>query len=127
MYKRQYQIWTDRDQLSRLLGILIGNALKFTDHGGVKLEVTMQDTGKDGNTLLFSVTDSGVGIPEGMLERIFEPFVQGDGSYTRRHGGVGLGLSIARQIALLLNGHLWAEHLPGGGSSFKFSLKIIAP
>jgi len=122
-----HQIWTDRDQLSRLLGILIGNALKFTDHGGVTLEVTIQDSAKDGDTLLFSVTDSGVGIPEGMLERIFEPFVQGDGSYTRRHGGVGLGLSIARQIALLLNGHLWAEHLPGGGSSFKFSLKIIAP
>jgi len=122
-----YQIWTDRDQLSRLLGILIGNALKFTDHGGVKLEVTMQDSGKDGDTILFSVTDSGIGIPEGMLERIFEPFVQGDGSFTRRHGGVGLGLSIARQIALLLNGRLWAEHLPGGGSSFKFSLKIIAP
>jgi signal transduction histidine kinase len=122
-----HQIWTDRDQLSRLLGILIGNALKFTDHGGVKLEVTIQDSGKDGDTLLFSVNDSGIGIPEGMLERIFEPFVQGDGSFTRRHGGVGLGLSIARQIALLLNGRLWAEHLPGGGSSFKFSLKIIAP
>jgi signal transduction histidine kinase len=122
-----HEIWTDKEQLSRLLGILIGNAIKFTDHGGVTLDVSRQNSQKDGAYLLFNVTDSGIGIPEGMLEGIFELFVQGDGSYTRRHGGVGLGLSIAMQIAQLLNGRLWAEHLKGGGSSFKFSLKILEP
>ena len=122
-----HRIWTDREQLTRLLGILVGNAIKFTDHGGVKLTVSRLDDEDGASLLQFAVTDSGIGIPEGMEERIFEPFVQGDGSYTRRHGGVGLGLAIARQISLLLNGSLWAENVPGGGSSFKFNLKIIAP
>ncbi|MDD5286251.1 MAG: response regulator [Desulfuromonadaceae bacterium] len=122
-----HRIWTDREQLSRLLEILLGNALKFSDLGGVTLDASRLDSENEGSLLLFSVTDNGVGIPEGMLERIFEPFVQGDGTFTRRHGGAGLGLSIARQIALLLNGRLWAEHVPGGGSSFKFSMEILAP
>lgn len=121
------RIWIDKEQLARLLEILIGNSLKFTDQGGTVLELTLQDPENDGGFLLCSVTDSGIGIPEGMLERIFEPFVQGDGSFTRRHGGAGLGLSIARQNILLLNGTLWAEHVPGGGSSFKFRFKIITP
>lgn len=120
-------IWTDREQLSRLLGILLGNSLKFSDRGGSSLKVSMQKSDNDAAVLQFELTDSGIGIPEGMLERIFDPFVQGDGSYTRRHGGVGLGLSIARQIAMLLNGQLWADHVPGGGSSFKLSLNIPTP
>ncbi len=122
-----HQIWTDREQLSRLLGILLGNALKFTDTGTVSLDVVRQNSDKDGDFVQFAVSDSGIGIAEGMLEKIFEPFIQGDGSLTRRYGGVGLGLSIARQISLLLNGHLWAEHAAGGGSTFKFRLQIIAP
>ena len=73
------------------------------------------------------MTDSGTGIPQGMLERIFEPFVQGDGSYARRYEGVGLGLAIARQNALLLNGRLCAEHVPAGGSRFTASFKISTP
>lgn len=120
------QIWTDEEQLLRLLNILLGNALKFTDCGEVSLKAEMADFQNDSNFLQFTVTDSGVGIPEGMLEQIFEPFVQGDGSFTRCHGGVGLGLSIARKISLLLNGHLVAEHVPGGGSSFIFRLRINA-
>jgi signal transduction histidine kinase len=62
-----------------------------------------------------------------MLERVFEPFVQGDGSLTRRFEGVGLGLAIARQNAMLLNGHLWAEHVPSGGSRFNLTFKIKTP
>jgi signal transduction histidine kinase len=120
------RIWTDKDQLRRLLQILLGNALKFTERGGATLEVSRIDSGDEGE-LLFSVTDSGIGIPEGMLERIFEPFVQGDGTLTRKYEGVGLGLAIALKNALLLNGRLWAEHVPDGGSSFKLSLNIIAP
>lgn len=121
------QIWTDKEHLFHLIEILLGNALKFTEQGGVTLDVICQDSEIEGTLLLCSVTDSGIGIPEGMLERIFEPFVQGDGSFTRLYGGSGLGLSIAHQNILLLNGSLWAEHAPTGGSSFKFTFKLITP
>ena len=121
------QIWTDREKLCRLFEILLGNALKFTNRGAVSLAASRTCSDGAEVLLLCTVTDSGTGIPDGMLERIFEPFVQGDGSFTRRHEGVGLGLAIARQNALLLNGHLWAEHVPDGGSRFNVTLKISTP
>lgn len=121
------QIWTDREKLCRLLEILLGNALKFTDHGTVSLSVSRTHSDTEGDSLLLTLSDSGIGIPESMLEQIFEPFVQGDSSLTRRHEGVGLGLAIARQNALLLNGHLRAEHIPAGGSRFIVTLKISTP
>ena len=74
--------------------------------------------------LNFSVTDSGIGIPETMLERIFEPFIQVDSSSTRKYGGVGLGLAIAQQNALMLNGKMWAEQVSDGGSRFVFTMKV---
>ncbi len=121
------KIWTDREQLKRLLEILLGNALKFTDRGGAAVEVSTVKSEKNIASLQFSISDSGIGIPEGMLERIFEPFVQGDGSLTRRHDGSGLGLSIAKQYVRHLNGSLLAEHIPDGGSRFTFVLEIIDP
>jgi signal transduction histidine kinase len=121
------QIWSDREKMLRLFAILLGNALKFTNEGAVTLEASRSCSDTEGELLRCTVTDSGVGIPEGMLERIFEPFVQGDSSFARRYEGVGLGLSIARQNALLLNGHLWAEHVPTGGSRFTVLFKICTP
>ena len=121
------QIWTDREKLRRLFDILLGNALKFTGHGAVSLAVSRTFSAEEGDLLVCALTDSGVGIPEGMLERIFEPFVQGDSSLNRRHEGVGLGLAIARQNALLLDGNLWAEHVPAGVSRFIVTLKIKTP
>lgn len=116
-----HTITCDGEQLCRLLGILLENALKFTEAGWVRLEVTAPPP--EGSCICFTVRDSGIGIPEPMLERIFEPFVQVDSSLTRRFGGAGLGLSIARQIAVLLDGRLWAESPPGAGCSFHFHLK----
>ncbi|MDD2309862.1 MAG: response regulator [Desulfuromonadaceae bacterium] len=121
------QIWTDREKFCRLFEILLGNALKFTDHGAVSLDACRTCSDEEGDILLCTITDSGVGIPDGMLERIFEPFVQGDASLSRRFGGVGLGLSIALQNASLLNGRVRAEHVPGGGSRFTVSIKINTP
>lgn len=120
-------IWTDQEQLSKLIDIVVGNALKFTEQGGCLVTV-FRSVGTDNEDILnVVVSDSGVGIPDGMLERIFEPFVQGDGSLTRRYEGVGLGLSIARQIAQLLNGTIHAEHGEPCGSRFCIALKMITP
>ncbi|MBV5340199.1 MAG: response regulator [Deltaproteobacteria bacterium] len=121
------QIWTDREKFCRLFEILLGNALKFTAHGAVSLEASRACSGEEADLLVCTVTDSGIGIPDGMLERIFEPFVQGDSSLSRSHEGAGLGLAIARQNALLLEGRLWAEHVPVGGSTFTVTLKINTP
>ena len=120
------RIYCDADQFARMLDILIGNAFKFTDKGGARLDVGLERM--DGSDALIRVTvrDSGVGIPADMLERIFEPFVQVDGSTTRRFGGVGLGLSIARQLAQLLNGHIHVESTPGEGSVFNFVMRATA-
>jgi len=111
----------DGEQLCRLLGILLENALKFTETGWVRLEVSAPPT--EDSCVCFTVRDSGIGIPDSMLERIFEPFVQVDSSLTRHFGGAGLGLSIAWQIAALLDGRLWAESTPGAGCSFHFQVK----
>jgi signal transduction histidine kinase len=121
------EIWTNRERLSRLFEILLGNALKFTEHGTVSMELSRRSSVEEGELLQCTVTDSGIGIPEGMLERIFEPFVQGDGSFSRCYEGVGLGLAIARQNAILLNGKVWAEHASEGGSRFMVSLKLSTP
>lgn len=121
------QMMTDRAKICRIFEILLGNALKFTNEGAVTLAVSRTCSEREGELLLCSVTDSGSGIPEGMLERIFEPFVQGDSSLARRYEGVGLGLAVARQNALLLNGRLWAEHVPAGGSRFIAAFKISTP
>lgn len=121
------QLWADRECLNRLLGIVIGNALKFTDQGGVTVEMSPECADGTEDLLRYQVSDSGIGIPEGMLERIFEPFVQGEGTAAGRRGGAGLGLAIARQHALLLGGNLWAEHVPGGGSRFSFTMKAMTP
>ncbi len=123
------KIWTDHEKFSRLFSILLGNALKFTNHGGVLFELSLTPADSDGecDVLRCAITDSGIGIPEGMLEQIFEPFVQGDSSLSRSYEGVGLGLSIARQNAALINGQIWAEHVPSGGSRFVVAIKICTP
>lgn len=119
------KIWIDKEQLSRLLEILLDNALKFTETGGALLEVSRVESANGGVLLEFSLTDSGIGIPEGMLERIFEPFVRVDGSLTRSCRGTGLGLSIARQYVQHLNGKLRVEQVDSGGSRFVVTLGVV--
>ena len=110
-------IHTDPSQFRQILINLVGNALKFTKSGGVTVTVGMVD--RNGKELLaVRVTDTGIGIPEHKLQRIFEPFVQADTSVTRQFGGTGLGLSICRRIAKLLGGRLTVKSKPGKGSTF---------
>jgi signal transduction histidine kinase len=114
----------DGAQLTQLLDILLGNALKFTEHGGVYLDVSLEGMDDQCADIHVSVKDTGIGIPADMLESVFDPFIQVDGTITRRFGGTGLGLSIARKIALLLGGRIWVESTLGEGSTFHFIMSV---
>ncbi|MGD9126548.1 MAG: ATP-binding protein [Planctomycetia bacterium] len=110
-------IQTDPSQFRQILINLVGNAIKFTKTGGVTVMVGMAEKNEQ-ELLAVRVQDTGVGIPEEKLQRIFEPFVQADTSVTRQFGGTGLGLSICRRMAKTLGGRLTVKSKPGKGSTF---------
>ena len=111
----------DSERLCQILFNLIGNAIKFTDHGEVVLDVQVKENGPDKCQLEFSVRDTGIGIEQDKQEMLFQPFSQVDGSTTRRHGGTGLGLVISRQLAGLMGGDVSFESEFGLGSTFRFT------
>ncbi len=108
----------DPYRLKQILVNLMGNAAKFTDQGEIELALDVDHETFSEVKLHAIVRDTGIGIPEGKIDAIFEPFLQADGSTTRRYGGTGLGLSICRRIACLFDGDTWAESIPGAGSKF---------
>ena len=120
------QINADPGRVRQVLLNLIGNAIKFTDVGGVSLNVTREDVA-GADVMKFAVADSGSGIPESDLERIFEDFEQGDDTPTRAHGGIGLGLAISRRLVRSMGGDIWIEPNEGGGSIFAFTLPVLEP
>jgi PAS domain S-box-containing protein len=115
----------DPNRLRQVLVNLIGNAVKFTDHGEIMVRVEWDRTNPtpaDGQCrLLFSVHDTGIGIPADKLELIFERFTQADSSTTRKHGGTGLGLAITKRIVALMDGEIWVTSESGVGSTFTFT------
>lgn len=113
----------DPYRLRQILVNLVGNALKFTEAGGVFIEVIAGPT----DVLEFCVSDSGIGIDEADMERLFEPFAQADGSISRRYGGSGLGLAIASRLVEQMGGSMKVSSQPGRGSSFSFSARLPAP
>jgi signal transduction histidine kinase/ActR/RegA family two-component response regulator len=117
----------DPNRLSQILVNLLGNAVKFTDKGQISLAVQVSAVEKDFVQLHFSVQDTGIGIASEKLECIFEAFTQADGSTARRYGGTGLGLTISRQLAQMMGGRLWAESVPGRGSTFHFTARLGMP
>jgi PAS domain S-box-containing protein len=118
----------DDARLLQVLFNLVGNSLKFTEEGRVEVEVSaLPYTGGSPVRLLFSVRDTGPGMSEEALKDIFEPFIQSDGSYTRRHQGVGLGLSIVRKLVGRMGGTLCVDSRPGEGTAIHVSLPFKLP
>ena len=114
----------DWARLEQILTNLVGNAIKFTEQGGITVRLSV-DAQAQGHALLrFAVTDTGIGIPPERQNAIFDPFTQADGSTTRRFGGTGLGLTISKTLAEMMNGRIWVESEPGRGSTFSFNARV---
>lgn len=111
----------DPTRFRQVLTNLLGNAAKFTEEGEIELSLHLTEESDTHLKLLVKVRDTGVGIPEGKLESIFETFQQVDVSVTRKFGGTGLGLSICRQISRMMKGDVWAENNSESGTTFYFS------
>jgi PAS domain S-box-containing protein len=114
----------DPSRLRQVLTNLAGNALKFTERGEVV--VVAEPDPESADTLRFSVSDTGIGIPESVRATIFESFTQADTSTTRKYGGSGLGLSIAKHFVEMMNGRIWVESTEGQGSTFYFTARFGA-
>lgn len=115
------EMLTDRDKIQQILINLLSNAVKFTEQGSVKLTVAATD-----NMIAFTVSDSGIGISEEDLPKIFDQFRQADGSTTRRFDGTGLGLAICQKLANLLGGEITVKSNVGLGSVFTLSLPLMS-
>ncbi|MCK4841587.1 MAG: PAS domain S-box protein [Methylococcales bacterium] len=111
----------DPGRLRQILTNLIGNAIKFTQEGEVKLTVSIQIAGNHKTCLQFDVSDTGIGISEHIQESIFNAFSQADNSVSREYGGTGLGLSISSQLIHLMGGEIWLRSIQGKGSTFSFT------
>jgi two-component system, sensor histidine kinase and response regulator len=114
----------DPSRLRQVVMNLVGNAIKFTETGHVLVEVDPESEDDAGIILRFTVTDTGVGIVSKNIGRIFDPFVQADGSTTRTHGGTGLGLAITAALVELMGGRIWVESRIGVGSTVRFTSRF---
>ncbi len=123
------RFFADERRLRQILLNLIGNALKFTDRGDITVEVCeLPHERRQGRRLvLFSVTDTGKGIPDDKIAYCFEPFTQVDGSYTRRNGGAGLGLPLVKRLVSLLGGTISVDSELGRGTSVLFTVELGVP
>ena len=120
------RVLTDGTRLRQVIVNLLGNAIKFTASGSVSLACEVTDRTADRLWIAFKVTDTGIGIQEDEIPKLFEPFHQGDPGITRKFGGTGLGLAISKRIAERLGGTLSVTSTPGQGSTFSFTVGVRA-
>ncbi len=113
---------TDYKKLKQILVNLTGNSVKFTEKGSIKIKVELEK--ENSKKLKFSICDTGIGISEKTGNKIFNLFVQADGSLTRKHGGTGLGLSISKRYVEMLDGKIWFDSVENQGTTFYFTIKI---
>ncbi|MDX9944292.1 MAG: ATP-binding protein [Azonexus sp.] len=114
----------DRMRIEQILINFLGNAIKFTEHGNVVLATEVVNREHDRVSLRFAVRDTGIGMDAAQLEKLFQPFVQGDSTTTRRYGGSGLGLAICQRLARLMGGTIAVDSTPGQGSCFSLTLEL---
>ncbi len=120
-------LYGDPTRLRQILFNLIGNAVKFTETGGVTLEASLKELENNYAVIEFNITDTGIGIPPDKVDRIFDDFVQADGSTTRRYGGTGLGLAISKRIVEAMDGAISVQSKLYSGSTFTFTVKFGVP
>jgi PAS domain S-box-containing protein len=116
----------DAKRLQQVLLNLLANSIKFTEMGSVTVRVTSEESGSDDVKVTFEVIDTGIGIEKSALPGLFQPFVQADGSISRRYGGTGLGLSISKSLVELMGGGIGADSVLGEGSRFWFTIPLNA-
>lgn len=115
----------DANRLRQILVNLLGNAIKFTETGEVVVDVHLSPEDEEKKCeLLFSVRDTGIGVPGDKIQAIFDPFTQADSSTTRKYGGTGLGLGISKKLVELMGGKMWVESEVGKGSTFSFVVRL---
>jgi two-component system sensor histidine kinase/response regulator len=109
-------------RLGQILTNFVNNAVKFTEHGEIRLDIELVERTGEKVQLKFSVRDTGIGMTKEQAAKLFQPFTQADMSTTRKHGGTGLGLTICRRLVELMGGRIWLESEPGVGSTFFFTV-----
>ena len=117
----------DGGRIRQVLVNLLSNAVKFTSHGEIQVHVDLLSITQDQCKIQCAVQDTGIGIPQGKLQSLFDPFAQLDTSTTRRYGGTGLGLSISKKLVEMMNGEIRAESAPGIGSTFTMTALLDRP
>ena len=111
----------DPTRLRQVLINLLGNSVKFTNQGEIVAAVELVDQSESQATIRFRVTDTGIGVPQSQIAKLFQPFSQVDSSSTRKYAGTGLGLAISKRIVEMMGGKIWVESTPNAGSTFYFT------